>query len=164
MKLRDIVELGKAFFKSAGWADKLSTEMDDNKLLRVFLLCRKVESVAKKRKEEARDYLMTSLEANEKKTGTVTLDLEDGTATRLKKLASSPNAEKVKNLLVAKGLSVQDVVKERKEVVEVVDVSVLDGLVATGKLSKIEVESCYPETFAFTATESKDAKKALLDI
>jgi hypothetical protein len=163
--LTEAISLGVALWRSDAWSGDLK-EQTLAQRFESFLLARKVEAAAKKRKESARDLILPDVKKTGDKddTGSFTLVLEDGTATATRKVTATPDVLKVRKLLDEKKLDVKEAIVKKVVTEEVVDVSVLDGLVKTGALSQTDVDACYTVTFAFNATESKDAKKVLSDV
>jgi hypothetical protein len=165
MSLSDNVFGLGAFISSIIWNGPLE-ESSPGLLFQIFLICRRLEFSAKKRKEEARDRLMRFLELNgeEDENGNVHFKFLEGKATKTRKVRSSPDVEKVVQLLSSKGVEYSSVLIEKQTVDTVVDVSSLEQLVKTGRISQSELNECYNVYFAFNASESKETKKVLADL
>jgi hypothetical protein len=162
MQLSELTSLIVGLKASKFWAGKV-VELPPEIQFRVFLLLRKLEVGAKKRKESARDELLTFVEkhgqADEK--GSKHFDFSEGKASRTRKDGTSPVVEKVAALFKSKGLNSDKVIQEKVTTTLVVDVSKLEQLVALGQLTKAELADCYDVSYSFNATENKEAKTLL---
>lgn len=161
MQLSELTGLVVGLKASSFWAGvgELAPEVQ----FRVFLLLRKLESGAKNRKEKARDALLefVAKHGETDENGSKHFAFREGKASRTRKAATSPTAEKVVELFKAKGLNVDKVIQEKVTTSLVVDVSKLDQLVALGQITQAELDACYGESFSFNATENKEAKALL---
>jgi hypothetical protein len=163
--MRDLVEKERALFESAAWTGSLR-DLSAGAKFRSFLLCRKLEAAAKERKEQLRDALMAEVaeRGTQDEKGSQVLPFDEGVAIRTRRVASAPDVARVRELLASRGLGETNAIVTKVVKTEAVDSSVLDALVERGELTAAEVEACYAETWAFNATENKNAKAALAEI
>lgn len=162
MKLSDLVGLVTGLKASVAWAGKIE-ELPPEVQFRAFLLLRKLEVGAKKRKEAVRDALLPFVEKNgtTDERGSQHFQFAEGKASRTRKEAPTPSVAKIVELLKTHGLNASAIVQEKVSTSLVVDVSKLDQLVTLGQLTKEEVASCYDVSHAFNASENKEAKVLL---
>jgi hypothetical protein len=165
MQLSELTSLVVGLKASNFWAGKI-VELPPEIQFRVFLLLRKLEAGAKKRKETARDALLAFVEKHgesdeNRPDGSQHFNFNEGKASRTRKIASSPTVEKVVALFKSKGLNTDKVILEKVTTTLVVDVSKLEQLVALGQLTTADLEACYEVSHSFNATENKEAKVLL---
>jgi len=164
MQLSEMIALLKGLKASVVLAGKVA-ELAPEVQYRVFLVARKLEAVAKARKDKAKAALLVFVEQkgvlDEK--GSQHFTFAEGKASRTKKVGSSPDVEAVEKLLAAKGLDTVRAIKHVQRTDKVADVSALEQLVKLGVITRDELDACYPVSYAFNAYETKDFKKELTE-
>lgn len=164
MQLSEMIALVKGLKDSVVLSGKIQ-ELKPEVQYRVFLVARKLEAVAKDRKDKAKKDLLAFVEANGNtdEKGSQHFQFAEGKASRTRKVASSPDLLKVEALLAQKQIDSSKAVKNIQKIDRVVDVSVLEQMVALGVLTQEELDACYPVSYSFNAYETKDFKKELLE-
>jgi hypothetical protein len=164
MQLSEMIALVKGLKESVVLKSKVA-ELSPEVQYRVFLVARKLEAVAKTRKDKAKVALLTFVEANGKtdEKGSQHYIFAEGKAMRTRKVSSSPDVEAVEKLLADKNLDSVRAVKHVQRTDKVVDVSAMEQLVKLGVITQEELDACYPVSFSFNAYETKDFKKDLTE-
>lgn len=164
MLLSEMIALVKGLRDSVVLKEKI-TELAPEVQYRVFLVARKLESVAKDRKDAAKAALLVFVEKNgtTDEKGSQHFQFAEGKASRTRKVPGSPDAEAVEKLLISKGLDSVRAVKHVQQTVKVADVSALEQLVKLGVITQEELDACYAVSYAFNAYETKVFKKELTE-
>jgi len=132
--------------------------------VQVHAVLKKVESAVKSRLEEIREPLMAVSEAKGEKsdTGNMELDVDGSRVVVEHRKSKLPSAEGVTKLLLESKIPILEAFDEVKSLQ--LNASKLDFLVATGKLTKEQLEALCGETLALRVYPSKFLKDAVASL
>lgn len=165
-ELKDLVKTEVQPLTGGDVLHKPVAELTQREAVEAFVILKFVEDKAEERHEELRGRLLAEAEQkgvlDEENKGHRILNVDGTEVIREKHTKTKPDEKKLRELLLAKGLSVSSAFDTKMVPVEEANVSKLQALVKLGKISQEEFDALFPPTFHLKVKESEELKTILL--